>query len=413
MKDDTTASIPCNLCNSTQVTTLSRRSRSGHFLRTVACRLCGLVWSDPRPHDSRQFYEEDYRLAYKQTFEPRPKHVLRAGKVALSRLEKIRPYLSERMRILDVGSGGGEFAYLLKTLGHDVQGVEPNHGYANYAASQYGLNITRGFIGDAMLPEHSYDLITSWHVLEHTEDPGAVLDQLRRALRPGGTLVIEVPNVEAICQSPRSTFHEAHLYNFNSATLELLARKAGLHACAIRHSPDGGNLTAIFRSQPDLSTLTGEGWALPGNHDRITHQISKHTALSHYLSVHPYRRAVLRLGKMFAERYATWRISNGRKLLDALYAQVPREPSPSASRNRLQWPWLLGVYALAVLLEELLLDMRLFLNHWTEQEALSVYWASQCLVVLSVMWLIRPNTVRRLIKFAAWTAPLFALPIYC
>ncbi|MFO1244621.1 MAG: class I SAM-dependent methyltransferase [Ramlibacter sp.] len=38
------------------------------------------------------------------------------------------------------------------------------------------------------LPEGGFDLITSWHVLEHTEDLGAVLRQLRNALRPGGTL---------------------------------------------------------------------------------------------------------------------------------------------------------------------------------------------------------------------------------
>ncbi|MBH0181271.1 MAG: glycosyltransferase family 9 protein [Nitrospira sp.] len=44
------SSIPCNLCGGTEVSTLSNRSRSGKPLRTVICKSCGLVWSDPRPH---------------------------------------------------------------------------------------------------------------------------------------------------------------------------------------------------------------------------------------------------------------------------------------------------------------------------------------------------------------------------
>jgi hypothetical protein len=100
-------SIPCNLCGGTEVVHLSNRSRSGKPLRTVICRACGLVWSDPRPHDTRQFYEEEYRLAYKHTYRPKAKHILRAGKVALSRFEKMKDLLASPKAVLDVGSGGG------------------------------------------------------------------------------------------------------------------------------------------------------------------------------------------------------------------------------------------------------------------------------------------------------------------
>ncbi|NJN70826.1 MAG: class I SAM-dependent methyltransferase [Nitrospira sp.] len=125
-------------------------------MQTVICRACGLVWSDPRPHEARQFYGEEYRLSYKQTYSPRPKHVLRAGKVALSRFEKVAQLLSYRKTVLDVGTGGGEFAYLLQTLGHSVSGVEPNRGYADYSIRNYGLTIQVGFIQDAVFqPESS------------------------------------------------------------------------------------------------------------------------------------------------------------------------------------------------------------------------------------------------------------------
>jgi 2-polyprenyl-3-methyl-5-hydroxy-6-metoxy-1,4-benzoquinol methylase len=329
MTGDNSALIACNLCGGRDVAVLSRRSRSGAQLRTVACRNCGLVWSDPRPHDARRYFEEEYRVAYKRTFEPRPKHVLRAGRVALSRLQKIERFLSARLRILDVGSGGGEFAYLLKSLGHDVHGVEPNRGYADYAAAQYGLDIARGFIGDAELAAASLDVITVWHVLEHTEDPGAVLRKLRRALRPGGTLVVEVPNVEATCQSPASTFHEAHLYNFNTATLDRLAEKSGLHPVASSLSEDGGNITAVYRPGPEGAERT-QDLALPGNFERVASVIRRHTPLSHLFSAHPYRRTMCRLGRMLDERRHTNHPATGREILDTLYA---RALGPRASAN--------------------------------------------------------------------------------
>lgn len=84
------------------------------MLRTVICAKCGLVWSDPLPHNPRDFYEDSYRVSYKGTYSPKPKHILRAGNVALSRYQKIEKLLSKPLSILDVGSGGGEFSYLLK-----------------------------------------------------------------------------------------------------------------------------------------------------------------------------------------------------------------------------------------------------------------------------------------------------------
>lgn len=220
-------SIPCNLCGGTEVSILSTRSRSGNPLRTVICQACGLVWSDPRPHDARQFYEAEYRLAYKNTYSPKPKHVVRAGKVALSRFGKIAQLLSSQKTVLDVGTGGGEFAYLLQSLGHVVNGIEPNRGYADHSIQQYGLTVRVGFVQDATFDPASFDIVTIWHVLEHTEDPGFILARLRSWLKPDGVLVVEVPNVEATCQAPRNTFHEAHLYNFNVVSLRRLAKSRG------------------------------------------------------------------------------------------------------------------------------------------------------------------------------------------
>jgi SAM-dependent methyltransferase len=312
-------SIPCNLCGGEDVSVLSNISRSGKPLRTVICKACGLAWSDPRPHDARQFYEEEYRVAYKRTYAPKPKHVLRAGNVALSRYAKIAQLLSGSKAILDVGTGGGEFAYLLQSLGHTVNGVEPNRGYADYSIKEYGLTVQVGFVQDSTLPPEAFDVITIWHVLEHTENPGAVLAQLHSGLKPDGILVVEVPNVEATCQSPKSTFHEAHLYTFGVATLRGLAEKSGLQEAWHTISNDGGNITMFLRRKNSpISAACGAG--IPGNFLRVCAIVRGHTSFRHCLTLIPYRRALQRFRRSLVERGETVTFKSGKQLLDSLYA---------------------------------------------------------------------------------------------
>ncbi len=412
--DDTQSLIPCNLCGGHAVSVLSRRSRSGAALRTVACKACGLAWSDPRPHEARSFYTDDYRVAYKGSFTPRPKHVLRAGRVALDRLAKIRPWLAGRPRVLDVGSGGGEFAYLLQRLGHVITGIEPNNGYGRYAAETYGLDIRLGFLADRLAPGEQFDLITIWHVLEHTEDPGATLRLLAGALRPGGRLVVEVPNVEAICQSPRSSFHEAHLYSFNAASLGCLARRNGLSICDTRLSADGGNLTMVLAPADAADPMPAA--TIEGNHARVAGVVAGHTPLAHALSSHPWRRAGSRLAGAVSEWVELRPGENGRALLDRLYGPelgeaVPARPAlPVAT-----WASLAAAYLAAVFVEEWFVDHWAAANGWSSGATLGVYLALQMAVIAGVIALARSRRLarRELLRVGGWAAPLLAIPAVC
>lgn len=318
--------IPCNLCGEREVAILSNWSRSGKPLQTVICRACGLVWSDPRPHEARHFYEDEYRLAYKQTYSPKPKHVLRAGKVALSRFEKIAELLSMRKAVLDVGTGGGEFAYLLQSLGHSVSGVEPNRGYAEYSIQEYGLTVQVGFVQDATFPLGSFDVVTIWHVLEHTEDPGGVLELLRSWLKVDGVLVVEVPNVESTCQAPKNTFHEAHLYNFNVVSLRRLAKKHGMQEAWHVISRDGGNITMFLTRTEPLLEQPYEA-EIPGNYEWVSKIVRGHSDLRRHLTPLPYLRAWERLCRSLRERRETAGLTDGKAILDQLYSHPLRNYS--------------------------------------------------------------------------------------
>ncbi len=311
---------PCNLCGSNDVSVLATLSRTGKPLRSVICNHCGLVWSDPFPHNLRSFYADDYRVAYKGTFTPKSKHILRAGKVALSRRKVLADLLAKPLKILDVGTGGGEFAYLLQSLGHEVNGIEPNKGYAEFSRQEYGLNVQVGFIQDIDQPDQSFDLITIWHVLEHTENPYVVLTKLHALLKPQGILVVEVPTIEATCQSPKSTFHEAHVFNFNIDTLQKLGEKVGFTAQKHEVSPDGANITVFFQKSTAITPPVAKNdLNIPGNAERIIHIVKNHTAGKHYLTAEPYRRFFCRMSRVINESIATANFTSGKQLLDRLY----------------------------------------------------------------------------------------------
>jgi 2-polyprenyl-3-methyl-5-hydroxy-6-metoxy-1,4-benzoquinol methylase len=281
-----------------------------------------LVWSDPLPHNPREFYEKEYRLRYKGTFAPKPKHVFRAGRVALDRYGAIRKYLPKGGTVLDVGAGGGEFQYLLRKAGYRAKGIEPNIGYAEYSAREYDLDIWNGFVQDAVFPENSIDAITVWHVLEHTENPFLVLAKLHGFLKPDGVIVVEVPNVEAVCQSPSSTFHEAHIYNFNPATLKMMAQKAGFQLVHTSISSDGGNILIVGRKptgQDGSPFLCGND---PGNADRIIRTVKGHVGYKYRLSATPYIRLCKRIGRMFAEWRGLRGYADGRALLESMFVSV-------------------------------------------------------------------------------------------
>ena len=317
---NTISDTHCPLCDSLYVEQLSNSNREGGPLRTVICSDCGLVWSDPFPHDPRAFYENDYRLAYKSSYQPKAKHVYRAGQVALTRHQKIQSLITSPQTMLDVGVGGGEFAYLMKSLGHDVFGIEPNLGYANYAKNQYDLNLQIGFLQDMQFAENNFDLITIWHVLEHTEDPLQVLTKLGSWLKTDGTLVVEVPNIEAVCQSPKSTFHDAHLFNFNLASLSKMAERAGLTTKQHLLSADSGNLTVLFNKASAPAETAN--WHVPGNAETIKKIVLKHTNFRHYTSLAPYSRLAWRLLRNIDEFKASRLSKDNKSLLDRLYSKI-------------------------------------------------------------------------------------------
>jgi SAM-dependent methyltransferase len=308
--------IPCNLCGGSDVEVIGDRDRDGHPLRTTICRNCGLVWSNPRPEEDavRRYYSSEYRLDYKGRATPSLRHIARSGRGALNRYRALAPYLKRGDRILDAGAGGGEVVYVLRALGYDASGLEPDEHYARHARESLGLPVATGFVQDATFPADSFDVVTMYHALEHVEDPFAILSRLRGWMVDRGVLLIEVPNVEASCIAPAHRFHFAHFYNFNRDALDGLGRKAGFEPVETTTSPDGGNLIGIFRAAARPQTV-GYGAA---TYARVARVVRNHTVWSYYSSPSPYTGPINRLRTYFADRRAARGCETPKQVLEKL-----------------------------------------------------------------------------------------------
>ena len=306
-----TEEAPCNLCGASDYDVVGTADREGQPLRTVMCRVCGLIWINPRPSvaDMDAYYATQYRTDYTGTATPPLRKIVRGMLGAHDRRRGLRPLLGETAprhgapfeprKVVDVGCGAGEFVYLLRREGHDAAGIEPGREYADFARRVLGIPIQTATVETAVVEPGSQDVVTMFHALEHVPDPRRVLTTVRGWLKKGGMLVVEVPNVESTVQAPSHRFHYAHLHHFTGATLGALGEAAGLRVVRTHYSADGGNVTCVFRRQTGQEHPPTAAMSTSAARTRAI--LAAHRPAGHYLSPTPYRRALDRLRRRWQE----------------------------------------------------------------------------------------------------------------
>jgi len=99
-----------------------------------------------------------------------------------------------RISILDVGCSAGLFVKLANDLGYDCTGLEPSHEASAVALTRRNVRVINSTIESAELAEASFDVVHSHHVIEHLYHPGRDLETMTKWLKPGGLMIVEVPN---------------------------------------------------------------------------------------------------------------------------------------------------------------------------------------------------------------------------
>jgi len=143
-----------------------------------------------------------------------------------NKLNLINSQQPNKGRILDIGAGTGEFLSVAKNDGWQTIGVEPSERAKTIAKSK-GVSFVEQ---TSELENQSFDVISMWHVLEHVPDLDQQIKELKRLLKPSGTLIIAVPNFKSFDAQHYGKFWAAydvpiHFWHFSKTAIKLLFEK--------------------------------------------------------------------------------------------------------------------------------------------------------------------------------------------
>ncbi len=227
----------CPVCQGTHlsnVMNIKDHAVSGELFPVVECEQCHFKFTQdvPDPEHMDPYYHSDNYISHTNTskgFINRLYQIVR--KITLKQKRRLIMSLTGKGkgRLLDVGSGTGAFAAEMNLYGWEVTALEPDAGARQIAkeVNKMTLNDIREFYD---LPDHSFDAITLWHVLEHVHDLNGYMEKFCSLLKPDGKLFIAVPNYDS---SDAAIYKEnwaaydvpRHLYHFIPSVMKKLVEQ--------------------------------------------------------------------------------------------------------------------------------------------------------------------------------------------
>jgi 2-polyprenyl-3-methyl-5-hydroxy-6-metoxy-1,4-benzoquinol methylase len=191
----------CPYCGPSSIVKLVRRKKA--IVEILQCQTCHLWfrWPSDTFHEHENYYQEEFAGDTPQVILPDAEEllVLKSTNFSGSSLDinsKVRVLhdLHRGGRVLDYGCSWGYGTYQLREQGFDAVGFEISKPRAAYGRAKLGLNIIDTFDELAKLPDGSFDIIFSNHVVEHLPDIGASFAMLTRLLDENGFVFHVLPN---------------------------------------------------------------------------------------------------------------------------------------------------------------------------------------------------------------------------
>lgn len=266
---DKLETIVCNFCSEPQ---FRPRFKVNGF-QIVECVRCGLVYTNPRLRIEalievydQSYFQSDNSLVHGyvdyaaeaplilRTFRQRWRHLLRF-------------HGREKGRLLDVGCAFGYLLKIAQSDGWEVAGLDASLHAVNHAQTKLQLPVQHSDLSEIPFPDHSFDIITMWDVIEHLPDPLNVLRSCWATLKPGGLFSIITPDCSSFSarwfgsrwveyQKP----HE-HLYFFSRKRLPQVLESMGFRmesaGTAAKHVPLGFALERLESYRPTIFKALG------------------------------------------------------------------------------------------------------------------------------------------------------------
>lgn len=169
------------------------RQTTEHIFNYFQCQACRLVFMDPIPEDMQPFYRGGYQRI------PSSLSELRA--IAATESYRMQPILKYKTggKLLEIGPWMGIFSCNAKDAGFEVTAIDIDQECVDFLTEVVGVKALQSSNPANTLSQmaETFDVIALWHCLEHLPTPWLVIERAAARLKPGGVLLIAIPNIES------------------------------------------------------------------------------------------------------------------------------------------------------------------------------------------------------------------------
>ena len=241
--------MKCKLCQSTQIKIIyNDKIRNGGLgqyttedVPVYQCQNCNVIWHDNVLSDTKEYYEStEYRKSLEGSSEEERFYALH-DRESFEKFRYTGTDIFRNKTVADVGCGCGAFLDFLKGVVKTIIAIEPSETYRGimdrkdfhtYPYAEAALSDYKGKI----------DVITSFDVIEHVEDPESFLRNIYELLSNEGQAIIGTPTDAPIMRELLGNIYEKkllfstqHLWIFSDSNLKMMAEKIGFSNIEIKY----------------------------------------------------------------------------------------------------------------------------------------------------------------------------------
>ncbi len=230
------------------------------------CEDCHIIWHEPVISDSRRYYEsQEYRKSLEGTSEEQDFYRLHDKES----FEKFRYTGTEIFRnkvVTDIGCGCGAFLDFIKGVASRIVAIEPSQTYRTIMERK-GFE-TFPYAQEALKKyKESVDVVVSFDVIEHVENPAQFIEETFALLKKGGRAIIGTPTDAPVMRDFLGEIYEKkllystqHLWILSKKNLEMMAKDAGFESFYVEYFQRYGldNLLGWLREKAPCSEIQSD-----------------------------------------------------------------------------------------------------------------------------------------------------------
>ena len=205
------------------------------------CEECGVIWHENEIDDLQQYYESvEYREKLEGSSEEKEFYELH-DKETLDKFRYTGTDIYRDKIVADVGCGCGAFLDFVKGVSKEVVAIEPSAKYRKIMDGK-GFS-TFAYMEDAYeMYMSQIDVVTSFDVIEHVENPKVFIENIYTLLKNGGKAIIGTPTDAPIMRSLLGNIYEQkllfstqHLWIFSEKNLRKMAEEQGFSEIGVKY----------------------------------------------------------------------------------------------------------------------------------------------------------------------------------